>query len=757
MSEEINLKNTTEKDRKNTHNSSKKSSSKKILLLLFLVLIGVGVWYGYQQFGKSTTQREVLSVVPEKAVYIFKTNELTKAWKEVDNTNIWKHLIKTKGFEYLQDISKMLNRTLIDNSATAYLFKNRPTLMSAHITGKNTYDFLYVIDLKNSKHIKAVFDYVLKLDKAHKITKLNYKETKIFKLIDKKNQQNVLYIASIDNLLLSSMSFSLLKQSIDEKDKTHWLNRSDFVRIDQEINDEIIQFYFNYKKLPEYASIYLQDAAKDSKDIAEQLRLSGFDISHDDERIIMTGLTVTDSLPSYMNALLDVKPGKIKAYNVISNQAALYISLGFKNFNIFRQSLLDQYTQKDKKKRAEYRKQLKKLESFFKFSLQKDLYDWIGQEVAIVKLRSYQKRKAEKMVMLIEAEDIDDAKEGLTHIVEQIRKRSPFKFKTYKYKNFDINYLHQKKFFKAILGNLFAKIDKPYFTYIENYVVFSNSEQDLKDFVNDYIMGKTLSHNQDFMDFKDDLSPKANINVYIQMPKLYAIMQQNATVKGKQTLLEKENLLLSFSRIGYQMIAKDDVFKTLLVIDHDEKAKEKEKSDEIAHQVDKSIHNRYFEDLQFKVFFPDSVQVPNGIFRQFWNDGKTIKIEGKVTNNLPVDIWRTYYKSGNLESVVHYKDGDVDGEIFFYFDNANEIKKVETSYENNLLEGKYTEYWKNGAQKSQLEYEHGKLHGKAKYFFSSGKIKIEGKYKKGERKGKWYFYDQNGKVINKKRYSGFLF
>jgi len=287
--------------------------------------------------------------------------------------------------------------------------------------------------------------------------------------------------------------------------------------------------------------------------------------------------------------------------------------------------------------------------------------------------------------------------------------------------------------------------------------VFSNSEQDLKDFINDYMMGKTLSHSQDFMDFKDDLNPKANINVYIQMPKLYAIMQQNATAKGKNTLAEKENLILSFSRIGFQMIAKDDVFKTLLIIDHDEKAKEKEKSDEIAHQVDESIHNRYFEDLQFKVFFADSVQVPDGMFRQFWNDGKTIKIEGKVANNLPVDVWRTYYESGYLESVVHYDEGDVDGEIFFYFDSPNEIKKVETNYTDNLLEGAYTEYWKNGAQKAQLEYENGKLHGKAKYFFSSGKLKVEGKFKKGERKGKWYFYNQKGDVINKKRYSGFLF
>jgi len=736
----------------------KKSDILKRIILAFLLIFFIGgAWFVYRSIQENKTQRNVLQAVPQDAVYFLKTNQLTESWKEVNKTNIWRHLIKTKGFEYLQSIDTLLGEALLNNSTTKYIFDNRPTLMSAHMIGNTDYEFLYVVDLQNTKHIKQVFDYILKFNKSHKTIKLNYKKTKIYKLISKKNTNDIIFISTIDNLLISSFSFKLIKQSIDEKDTKYWQKNLQYKQINDALQNELIQFYFNYKKLSEFTKIYLKDAQNSTQSLSKQLILSGFDISHDDERIHMEGWTCPDSLSSYMTAMLDVKPGKLNAYNIISNQAALYTSIGFKNFNMFHQSLLDQYTYKDKIKRTTYRKQVKKLENFFKINLQKDFFDWIGQEIALVKLGSYEKHKPEKLIMLIQAKDIADARNGLTHIVKKIRKRSPFKEKKYQYKNLTINYLYQKSFFKIFLGDLFKDFDKPYFTYIENYVVFSNSKKDLEDFIDDYVMGKTLSHNKDYMDFRDDIDVKSNVNIYIQMPKLYRILQQNATPDLQKSLREKQNLLLSFSRINFQLIAKDDIFKTNILIDHDEQAQQKEETEVTARQVDKSIDNRFFEDLSFRVAFPDSISITNGNYKKLFNDGKTIKTEGKARNNLPEGIWRTYYPSGNLQSVVNYKNGDIDGEVYYYFDKKPEVKKVEAVYDNNLLTDTYMEYWPNGAQKAKLQYEDGKLDGKAYYYFSSGKIKIEGKYKKGVKKGKWIFYNQKGEVVDKKRYSGLFF
>ncbi len=727
--------------------------NKKNLIPLLFFFLSLGAWFTYQQLNKNNGHREVISIIPEDAVYILKTDNLTKTWEEIQETNIWKHLIETKGFEDFQELTKSMNAILL-NKASRFLFKDRPMLMSAHLSGPDDYDFVYSIDLKSAQNIKKAMDVLLKLDNSHRIIKLSYDKTKIYKLIDKEKPENFFFLFSIDNLLVSSPNYGLIKKIIDEKDRVHWLENPDFKKIEDELGNELVRFYFNFKQLPGFARIYLTNGDKLTKEYARQLKLAGFDISHEDERIMMNGLSLTDSLPSFFNALLDVKPGKIKAFQIITQRAAIYTSLGFKDFNLFYQSFLQQLPKKEK---YAILKQRKSVENFLKIDVEKDLFDWVGQEIAIVKILTPKNQRVEDVLALIQANDIDKAKEGLGKMIEHLRRKSPVKFKKYTYNNFEINYLYQKGFFKILLGDLLKKIEKPYFSYIENYVVFSNSEQVLKEFIDDYIKGKTLSHDPDFMDFQEEWHRKANLNVYIQMPKFYKILEKHMDRETQKSLQEKKAFLLSMSRISLQLISNNEVFDTRIIIDHDEDALKKEQAEEIATKTDATIHNRFYEDLQFKVFFPDSLGVKDGKYKLKYEDGKRVKIEGQVQEGLPEGIWRTYYASGHLESIVHYKNGEVDGKTFFYYDKFPETKKAEMNFEEDMLEGLYTEYWPNGAVKAELEYKNGKLHGKAKYYYPTGKLKIEGKYRKGKKKGKWIYYDAKGKVLKKERYSGFIF
>ncbi len=730
---------------------------KKIIIAVLSLIVVAGGYFGYKSM-QSGVKRNLLSVLPENAVYILKTNELTDTWKEVSQTNIWKHFIKTNGFEYLQSVDTLLNHTLIDNKAFKVIFNNRPTAMAAYVTSATTYDFVYVVDLQQSEYIKKLLNRILKLSGSHKVVKLSYNQTKVYKLIDKKNADNTVYITTIDNLLLASFSYKLIKKVLDEKNQEHWYERPGFQKINDELGSGLVQLYLNYKALPQYLRIYFASLSQDNQKMIQQLDLSGFDISHEDERIKMEGITLMDSTRSYLSGMLDIKPGKIASFDVISNETAMLTAIGFKDFDMFYQSLLNSYTGKDKSKRTAYRQNIKKLEKFLKIDLQADLFDWIGQEISIVKMRSGNRQRPADMLLLIQASDMDDARDGLVHIAEQIRKRSPFKFKTYKYKNFEISYLHQKTFFKTILGDMFAKIEKPYYSFIENYVVFSNSEKVLKSFIDDYITGNTLSHNDDFMDFKDELNNKSNVLFYLHMPKLYDIMQKSLSQTGRKSLDEKKDLLLSFSRIGMQLVSKSEHYETTIVIDHDEKALQKELAAQMAKKVDKSIHNRFVEDLQFKIFFPDSLQIADGKYKQFHADGTTLKVEGQVKDNLPYGIWRTYYESGNLQSVANYDDGEVDGDFYYYFDKKpKKVLMIQANFDDDLLDGEYVEYWENGAIKAKLHYDDGKLHGEALYYFSTGQIKTKGKFRKGGKKGKWLFYNKKGDVIGKKRYSGVLF
>ncbi len=724
---------------------------KKLLYLIagFIVLLLL-----YFLFFRSSTSRSPLSVVPEDAVYILETENFTETWEEVSATNIWQFLIRTPGFESWQETDSLLKKYFIQNQITSSLFKNRPVAMSAHLTAPDDYDFIYVIDLKSLREVKELTKWMGSADNQQfKFVKNKYKEQIFYKI---KTDEDDLYLTYIDNLMIFSYSFPLIKKVLDEREKKHWINRHDYKFIEEKLPGGLVRIWFNYKQIHRFAQIYFEGAGQSMKFISEQLSLTGLDTDHRSNIIDARGITLTDSIPSYFNAMLDVKPGAISAYEIASKRTALYMSLGFKNFNMFHQSLLEYYAQTDKSKRDDYRRSLKKIERYFKIDLQEDFFDWIGKEIALVKLRVYHdKRKPEEVLLLIHATDPDDARKGINKISEQIRKKSPFKFKTYKYKNFEIRYLHQKSFFKTVLGAMFKDITKPYYTFIDEYVVFSNSEQSLKDFIDDYVMGNTLSHDEYFMNFASRWNEKAHFHLYLNMPKFYPVMQQMLTDEGLKSLKEKEDFLLSFHRIVFQLTGRSDYFDTRVLIDHNPEARKQEEAERLAYQIDETVHHKYYEDLQFKFFFPDTVEVPEGKYIEHYSDGK-IKVEGKIRHHKPVGFWRTFYPSGNLESVVFYEDGEINGDAFFYYDSKPAVKKAEMKFEKDQLTGVYREYYRNGALKAELRYKKGLLHGEAKYFYPTGQLKAAGKFKKGEKKGKWLYYDKQGQVIKKEKYSGWF-
>ena len=66
----------------------------------------------------------------------------------------------------------------------------------------------------------------------------------------------------------------------------------------------------------------------------------------------------------------------------------------------------------------------------------------------------------------------------------------------------------------------------------------------------------------------------------------------------------------------------------------------------------------------------------------------------------------------------HFKNGVVDGDEFYYYDNR---------------QISYAKHWNNGQEK-----------GKWEYFHPNGQLKIVGSYKDGLRDGSWEYYMENG-------------
>jgi hypothetical protein len=275
------------------------------------------------------------------------------------------------------------------------------------------------------------------------------------------------------------------------------------------------------------------------------------------------------------------------------------------------------------------------------------------------------------------------------------------------------------------------------------------------DLIDDYLRGNTLSKNEKFTSFMDEFSNKANVTVFVQTPKLYAHLMNYGKEETRIGLKKNRELILSFSLVGFQMVSDGKEFTTTLITNHDEDALFDETIDNIEHSAE-DLFIWEIDSMRYKKDIPLHSEMGTGLYKDFYSDSseglKMLKAEGMISDGVPNGLWKIYYESGNLKSIILFKEGKADGLVTFFYDNAANTKKIDVNIKEDVIEGEYSEYYTNGSKKAVIMFQDGMMNGDATFYYDRGILKAEGSYKDGEKAGKWKYYSETGEVISKEKW-----
>lgn len=733
---------------------------KGVLIFIVIIVILAAGYFAYIKFFAKIGDRDAFSVVPEDAVFIVETTNLSKAWTTISGSELWQYLTATQYFSDVNEDIEMVDKFLKSNAIADAMLNNRKLIMSAHMISGVDWDFLFTVDLEDASETFKNINSVLGMISGYNLVKKEYKNsddlfpTEIFELTNQTDANDKIYICLLDNILLVSFTGNIIENALEGKDDDHWTNNQKFQEVSTEMGDrKLFKFYFNFSLLDEFSKTFLTEEDELITMLSKSMNFSIFDLDLLNNKLTFEGFAKIDTLSSYIKALNNVEPGKIRAYEIMTDQSAIYFSIAFDKYSNFYESLINEFKEGSPADYTDMTDGINLAEKLLKISVQDDFFSWIGSEIAIFKIRPMQESEREEdIVIAIQANDIDKAKTGLNHITEQIRKRTTIKFETYEYRNYEINYLAEKGLIKLLFGKLFDRIEKPYFTFIEDYVVMSNSQAVLVQVIDDYIAGKTLSHNQSFVDFKDEFDVKTNISLFIQMPKVYTLLYHYTPKENISGLNENKEMILSFARIGFQLTNFKDNFKTILKAEYDKDAIIDDELEKIDAEAQSDLSSNSFENLEFKINISEDTLKTDGTYKQFYQDGKTICFEGSISDNQLNGLWRSYYESGNLKSSVNYKDGKADGIAYFYYDDEVNTLFAEIKFLEDKIIDIYQEFYENGAQKAKIEYDDNVANGIAEFYYKTGRKKMEGEYKDGKKDGKWKFYDEKENLISTEKW-----
>lgn len=653
---------------------------KKVAVVLgILAAIAVGYWL-WLKFSPNKFA-DGFYLVPNDAVMVVETEDPVNQWQNFSASEMWMGLKTFPSFSEIGKNADVLDDVIKTNQAVFSLLGQRHLLISVHMTKSKDYDFVYYADMQEASKSD-----ILKASLTNIINQFGYTHTvrssngvEVHEYTDPKTRE-VLSLSYISNYLVCSYNKGLMDKVILASQTPALQIGMDprFTEASQLTSkDGMCRVFINYSTFHQYLGVYMEDVA-DIKSLFSSMHYTGLDCSLKDNVLLADGYSmVNDSLSSYLQALSISGKSPTGSEKVLSERASFYLSLGFKDFNTFYGNLTT-ILQKDEQSYKAQQAALRKFEKLLKVNLQKNLFDWMGGEIAMAQYETdVLIGNKVRSVMAIKANNISSAKENLAIIEKQIRNRTPIRFTNTIYREYEIKYLEVKGLFKSLFGKLFSKIDKPYYTILGDYVVLSDDPKTLLLTIDDFIEQKTLSNKEEYRDFRSKFASETSVMAYISPNHHFANFKGLLNPESWASSKKNQQYIRCFNHVGLSLSGDGDRMRTVFgtryepwlpatpVVDTTDSEQDTLSSLELflIKNFQNDMNTVYYENGNPKIFAEMDGQFYDGIYIEYYENG-VIKVKGKYRDGKKQGTWKYYKPEGKFDYKEKYDNGELRRNLF---------------------------------------------------------------------------------------------
>ncbi len=657
----------------------RRSIGKTIFILLLLAVAGYGAWTLYDLYLTPDHNIRQIYLIPRTASVIIQTNDPVGDWKRFSASEPWQGLKKAESFAEVSASVDGLDSLIRENNTLFSAVGKREVMISLHKTRTGAWDFLAVVDLQKMSKMNTLKENIEQFFKVSGFTVTNrrYKGVNITESRDPKTL-DILYTAFVDNHFLASYNTRLVESSIDEREDPVIGLSDHFLEVEKIVSGKgLCRIYVNYAYLPQFLSIYMgRNEWVDM--LSKSMTYGGLYVLSQKDKLEVTGHMVLGEEPDpYVEALLNSGSHRMGAHEILSARTALYANVGFGNTATFVKELEKALSLHDKQAYETYRSSRTKLEKYFSISLQENFLDWMDGEFAIAQSEPGLLGREAEQILAIRARNIKEAHKNMDLIEKRIGNRSPVSVKTTNYKTFEIKYIELGGFFRLFFGKLFDSFEKPYYTYVGDYVVFSNKVTSLLSFLEDYEQKNLMQGEEGFQKAYAQVSPNSTIFAYTDMRKFFPLLRPMLSAETWSDMQSNREVLFSFPWWTFQVVSSARQNVSLqLTLNYQpyvaEPVAAEQPSDSLAvaepledhEQTEKEIMSElkrfYVENFEGNVlreYYPEGqlqsesevkAGKRNGRYREFYESGK-LKARGEYKANKPRGTWKYYTEEGKLE------------------------------------------------------------------------------------------------------------
>lgn len=629
---------------------------KKTLILLFiLAILTAGAFYYFKNYYQKKIDSWIL--VPSSAIIAFENNGFVENWNKIVDKPVWRTFRKMPYFQNWEKSLFEADSISGKNGSIDRLFRDKPLIISTHITSSKEFDFLFNLNLGEQGEV--VFNDVMKsLEKNSSITTKTrtYQGIELSEVIHK-NSKSVFTFFVYKKVVVGSYTPFLVEdvvRTVTDGFKESFKSQTGALNNISKLENDEGNIYIDFEKLPDLIATFLiEDKAAEIKNLA---RFSGdtyLDIKITDNELLLNGISAVDltSNKSYIGTFRNQNPGKIKVTDLVPNNTSILYHVSFSDFQEWQNQLSRYWSATDN---DQFKKSID-FEEKYDLSL-----DWINEEAANAVIETPNRERPDQLIF-IGINDKDAVFEELSRFAEALGKELGDSVYLEIYNELPIVQLPFKEFPATIMGKFFTGFDNSFILIYLDYLVIGNSMKVVKDFINaiddENNWGKSVRQNL----FLENTLSESSFSMIINTPLCWQLISKNLNSKWVNVFNKFENQIKSFDRIALQISNLDQRFYTSLAVGHEEKAAIKTRVGRlkkiqsvytISPIISKPFIVKNHNNNKFEVLVQDSLN----ILYQISNEGEILwgdSIQGRIVSDIhQID----YYKNSKLQYLFATKN-----------------------------------------------------------------------------------------------------
>ncbi|HKL32323.1 MAG TPA: hypothetical protein VJ919_07315 [Tangfeifania sp.] len=652
---------------------------RSLVVVVFLLLAVAAGFFFYSRdeisFSKDTS---LYKAVPVTAPFFIEFNSLktiplnNPLLQELQNAGIWADFFSlTQHLDSLIENSEELPGSLRDNQfILSFGFSGRNDLVPLIIAKaesnnqKNAFK-----NLANTVFPASGYMYQTKEYGNHTITEI----------VNADNNNSVFYSFAEELLLIGTKSL-LVEQAIRQLPANGILKDNYFREVNRSRNIRSeVSLYVNHAYFPDFAGRFLNGSTKTKVDefgetrrinIRREMQSFGdfaswteLDFQFKNDHISLAGISAADdSLNHFLTVFADQEPVRFSAEDILPGNTSFFCSFAFSDKEAFFNRLDEYFTHTDFYYTREER--MKRYERGFRSNIQNDFRKIVKDELIVASTSVPVDPDEKTTYFIVHTQGKSLAQEQFLKLLNNYASRRELNvndMKTSFALDEEVSYEVYKFPYPSLpgiwLGEPFGMAQAGFMIFFGDFMVFSNSEQGIRDYARSMMLGATLTRNNRYQRYKQNLSNRANVHAFVDVNRAFGFKTELFSNETIQQLDKAEENIRKFGAISWQVQHEKDSYHNSLVIEFNPESRQQART-----TWQSNIGGNIIIKPQLLVNHNDAdgheiiVQDENYNLHQITSEGRvrwTMPLSGRVMGEIhQVD----YYVNGNLQYLFNTKE-----------------------------------------------------------------------------------------------------